>query len=772
MTSFSTATAVTPAAPAADERLAVVDDPLEQQASTRWETLPDGRRMAETGLVLGGMHCAACAGIIESALIGVEGVERAEVSAAGQRAQVRWDPARTRLSTLLRAVQAAGYDALPDAVAPARALRQSERRKALWRLFVASFCAMQIMMFATPSYVASGGDLSPDLRQLLNWGSWLLTMPVLLFSAGPFFQGAWRALRQRRMGMDVPVALGIVVAFVASSGATFDPTGLFGHEVYFDSLSMFVSFLLAARYLEMMARHRAAESLEQALAALPETAQRVSPDGQLEVVSAHRLRPGDVVLVPLGASFPADGRLQTGPTEIDESLLTGESLPVPHGVGDEVVGGSVNLGAPVRMSVERVGADTRHGAIVSLMRQALTERPALVRQADAWAAPFLWVVLTLAVVAGIGWMWIDPSRAVGVAVAVLIVTCPCALSLAVPSALVAAAGSLARRGVMLQRLDALESLARMDRLFLDKTGTLTHDEPAWAGATWVAVHGGELPDPVTVDDLRAAAALARWSSHPLARALASHVEELPGPAAGAVTAPLGQVQEVPGQGLEGVDAEGCRWRLGQRAWVGAGQGDEAGGLPTVYWGAAGAARWLRCQFDERLREDAAQAVAALQADGVALTLLSGDHPERAARLARRLHIDDARGGATPEAKLQALAAAQAGGERTGMVGDGVNDAPVLARADVSFAMGRGAMVARVHADAVIVSNRLGDLVAARQLSTRMMRIIRQNLFWAAAYNLACVPLAVVGWLPPWAAGLGMACSSLVVVGNALRLART
>ncbi|WP_374676387.1 heavy metal translocating P-type ATPase [Ideonella sp.] len=769
MTRSPPASAVALAAPDVDERLAVLDDPLEQQASTRWDTLPDGRRMAETGLVLGGMHCAACAGIIESALLAVDGVERAEVSAAGQRAQVRWDPARTRLSALMRAVQAAGYEALPDAVAPARALRQSERRKALWRLFVASFCAMQIMMFATPSYVATGDDLSADLRQLLNWGSWLLTMPVLLFSAGPFFQGAWRAVRQRRMGMDVPVALGIVVAFIASSGATFDPSGVFGHEVYFDSLSMFVSFLLAARYLEMMARHRAAESLEQALAALPETAQRVRGDGQLEVVSAHRLRPGDVVLVPLGASFPADGRLQSGPTEVDESLLTGESLPVPHGVGDEVVGGSVNLGAPVRMSVERVGADTRHGAIVSLMRQALTERPALVRQADAWAAPFLWVVLTLAAVAGIGWMWIDPSRAVGVAVAVLIVTCPCALSLAVPSALVAAAGALARRGVMLQRLDALESLAGMDRLFLDKTGTLTHDEPDWAGARWVDAEDHALTEPVSQADLAAAAALARWSNHPLARALASQAPEATVDMAGVRV--HAEVREVPGQGLEAVDAGGRCWRLGQRAWVGAGQGDASSALPTVYYGAPDGQRWLRCEFDEQLREDAASAVAALRADGVALTLLSGDHPARAARLARRLHIDEARGGATPEAKLQALADAQARGERSGMVGDGVNDAPVLARADVSFAMGRGAMVARVHADAVIVSNRLSDLVAARRLSTRMMRIVRQNLFWAAAYNLACVPLAVVGWLPPWAAGLGMACSSLVVVGNALRLAR-
>ncbi|HJV70213.1 cation-translocating P-type ATPase [Ideonella sp.] len=752
--------------PAANDDLAVLDDPIEQQASTRWETDSAGRRVAETSLLLEGMHCAACAGIIESALIQVAGVERAEVSAAGQRAQVRWCPEHTRLSTVIQAVRAAGYDALPDAAAPARALRQRERRTALWRLFVASFCAMQIMMFATPSYVAGAGELAPDLRQLLNWGSWLLSMPVLLFSAGPFFQGAWRAVRQRRMGMDVPVALGIAVSFVASSGATFDPGGVFGHEVYFDSLAMFVSFLLGARYLETLARHRAAESLEQALAAMPETAQRLSETGAAETISVHRLRPGDRVQVALGASFPADGRLESGCTQVDESLLTGESLPVPRGEGDEVVGGSVNLGAPVLVRVERVGADTRHGAIVSLMRQALTQRPALARQADAWAGPFLWAVLVSAAVAAVAWSWIEPSRAIGVAVAVLIVTCPCALSLAVPSSLVAAAGALARRGVMLQRLDALEALARIDRLFIDKTGTLTEDQPTWVGTQLVDSSNAPLGDVAPPTQVAAAIALARWSSHPLAQALAA----APPPAA--ASPGWAQVHELAGQGLQARDASGRAWRLGSRQWVcgdRAGAGEGASPLPAVWFGAAGAELCLRFDFDERLRADAAGAVQALQQEGVKLTLLSGDSQARAERLAARLGLTDARGDSTPQAKLAALAAAQAAGERAGMVGDGVNDAPVLAQADVSFAMGRGAMVTRVHADAVIVSNRLADLVAARRLARRMLQITRQNLGWAAAYNLACVPLALAGYLPPWAAGLGMACSSLLVVMNSLRL---
>ncbi|HEX6704821.1 MAG TPA: cation-translocating P-type ATPase [Albitalea sp.] len=727
-----------------------LDDPVELDTFTRRQAGAGGARIAESSLRIAGMHCAACAGTIEQALRRVPGVIDARVSAASQCASVRWDMGRTRASALVQAVDAAGYVATPDTAAAARLQRRKEARNALWRLFVAAFCAMQIMMLATPAYVSAPGDLSPDHKQLLDWGSWLLTLPVLWFSAAPFFAGAWRALRRRRVGMDMPVAIGIAVAFVASSGAAFDPGGVFGREVWFDSLAMFVSFLLGGRYLEMRARHRAEIALEEATDRLPQTVMRLRPDGGVDGISARRLRAGDLVRVPVGQAFAADGVLTDGTTQADESLLTGESRAVSKAAGDPVVAGSINLQAPVVMRVERAGSDTRYEAIVALMRAARSQRPAILASADRWAAPFLWAVLLLATGAGAAWSVIDPPRALWVVVSVLVVTCPCALSLAAPSALLAAAGAMGRRGVLLRDLDAVQRLARMDTLFVDKTGTLTEGRLRCVQA-WPAHSDPDLQG--------TAASLASWSTHPLSVALRDSFEAAP--------REWKDVRELPGQGLEAVDEAGLRWRLGSASFVTAGA-HEAG--PHTWLGCGGRPL-MRFAFDERVREDAAGAIRALQDDGVQVRLLSGDHPERAQHIAESLGLDGAHGALTPADKLAAVRAAQQRGEIVAMVGDGINDAPVLAQADVSFAMGEGALVARAQADGVLVSNRLSDIVRARVLARRTLRVIRQNFTWAAAYNAACVPLAIAGWLPPWAAGLGMAASSLFVVLSSLRLAR-
>ncbi|PND37264.1 heavy metal translocating P-type ATPase [Paucibacter aquatile] len=765
-----------PVAGAAPAAIAPLDDPDLLAPFTRW---PGGESVAESQFQLSGLHCAACAGIIERALLELPGVKGAVVNAASARLSLRWLPTQTRLAAVLARIERAGYGAAPDVAAPARQLREREQRQAVWRLFVAAFLMMQVMMMAAPAYFAEPGDLSPDLERLLQWASWVMSLPVLLFSAGPFFRAAWQQLRARRLGMDVPVALGLAVTFVASSGALFEPGGLFGREVYFDSLTMFVTFLLAGRWLELRARHRAAGTLEAANSALPDAVERIEADGSVSRVAPIRLRVGDLVRIAAGQAFPADGRVERGSSSANEALLSGESQPVAKTVGDEVVAASINVQAPLWVRVSRVGADTRHEAIQRLMREAMSQRPAMVELADRVAGYFLWAVLLLAGLAAAAWSQIEPGRAVWVAVSVLIVTCPCALSLAAPAARLAATGALARRGLLLVHMDLLETMCKVDTVVLDKTGTLTEDR--------MSLLAHAAADPAQAAELLAAArSLAQQSQHPFSRALVQSAGLQSAPTQNSETAAgklWSEVQEHPGQGLQARDAQGRVWRLGAPAWV------ATAGLPETLpadlrrdaqlafacqgqdQGQQAEGQVLLMQFGECLRADALEALQRLHALGLDTVLLSGDAPARAEALSRQAGVQRAIGGASPERKLAEVQRLQEAGHCVLMVGDGINDAPVLARADASVVMGQGAMLARASADALLLSGRLTDLAQLRELALRTRRIIRQNLAWAAGYNAACIPLALAGYLPPWAAGLGMACSSVWVVLNAQRLAR-
>nr|WP_297530703.1 cation-translocating P-type ATPase [uncultured Roseateles sp.] len=708
---------------------------------------------------LSGLHCATCAGLVESLLQAQRGVRSAEVQPATQTLMLDWRPELVTLAQLRQVLAPAGYDFVPDLAGPARDLRRREHRQALWRLFVAAFLMMQVMMLAWPSYVAAPGELAPDQAALLRWGQWVLTLPVMLLAAGPFFRAASSQLRGRRLGMDVPVALGLAVAFVAGSGATLDPGGPFGHEVFFDSITMFVTFLLGARYLEMRTRHRAAAAIEQAAEALPEDVERLRPDGATERVAIEALGVGDRVRVAAGQRVPADAIVEAGTGAADESLLTGESRPVAKAPGDAVLAGSLNLAGVLTLRVRHVGEHTRLAGIRQLMAQAGQARPTTPRLSDRVAGWFLAAVLVLAAAAAFAWQVVDPSRSVAVAVSVLIVTCPCALSLAGPAAWVAAAGALARRGLLVSRLDAIESLADIDRIVMDKTGTLTHPDPRPHGVPGVA------PD---VEAIAAAARLAGGSLHPLSRALAA---TLPAPSGANDGWTL---EEFSGRGLEGLDARGQRWRLGSPPWAAnerrrPGTSSDLSDAQIVLT-CAGRVR-AAWRVDERLRAGASTAIDDWHAMGLAVELLSGDAPARVEAAAKEAGIAPWRGGARPEDKLQHLTALQARGHRVLMIGDGINDAPVLARAQVSIAMGQGADLAKARADAVLISERLDAITAALRLAARTRRVVRQNLAWSALYNAVCVPMALVGGLPPWAAGLGMATSSLLVVANAARLGR-
>ena len=710
-----------------------------------------------------GMHCAACALTIEDALQKVPGVRNVEVSAGSHRAKVVWESQAVSPSGWMQAVHQAGYRALPANDAFARERRLAGSRKALWRMMVAGLCMMQVMMYAYPAYVAQPGDLTPEMEQLLRWASWVLTLPVILFSCGPFFSNAWQDVLHRRVSMDLPVALGMLITFLVSSAGTFDPAGIFGNEVFFDSLTMFVFFLLAGRWLELRLRDRTAGALETLMNRLPDSVLRFKSDGQYERVPVRRLQAGDVVRVLPGEAFPADGVLLQGHTSVDEALLTGESRPLTRQVGDEVISGSHNLSAMVQMRVDRVGEQTRFAQIVNLMESASTSKPALARLADTIAKPFLIGVLVAAGLACAYWWQSDPERALMVAVSVLIVTCPCALSLATPAAMLSAAGALARRGVLVRRLDAFESLAAVDTVMFDKTGTLTRDAMV---VNQIHVRQGMTQQQA----LAQAAVLAQHSLHPLSRALVAAVSQADATEHWLAT----QVTEQAGQGVR---AEVCAAHgAGAPVVLRLGSATFCDVVPVntkaLQVHLSDDAGWLASfEFQEDIRQDAQETVAALQRAGISVYLLSGDASDAALRVAEKVGISEVRGNCSPQDKLDFLRESQVQGHKVAVVGDGLNDGPVLAGAHVSFAFGQAVPLAQAQADFLVSGGRLTNVADALLLSRRTLTIVRQNLSWAALYNAVCVPLAVLGLLPAWLAGLGMASSSLLVVINALRLSK-
>lgn len=742
--------ATLPALPSAPAQEEAIDDRAQWQAFSRELQGQDGTW--ESYLAIEGIYCTGCALTIEDALTGLPGVREVEVNGATATARLVWNPAHGRPSQWMQALQRAGYRGLPAGDQLAAAPRLRAQRMLLWRWLVAGFCMMQVMMYAVPAYIAEPGDMTPDVAALLRWAAWLLTLPVLLFSCRPFFASAWRDLRNKRIGMDVPVSLGILIAFGASTAATFDPAGPLGGEVWYDSVTMFVFFLLSGRLLEQRLRNRTAGALEALMRRLPETVERVAADGSSERIPARAAAVGDRLRLRAGEVFPADGRILEGETQVDEALLTGESTPLPRRPGEPVVAGSANLTGTVLVAVERTGAATRFGEIVSLMERASVEKPALARQADRLATPFLAAVLLAA--AGAAWWWWPqgPGHALGIAVAILIVTCPCALSLATPAATLAAAGALARRGILVRRLEALEAGAAVDTIVFDKTGTLT--------SAGMAVHEVRTAPGVSRERaLAVAAALGRHSLHPAARALAGGQPE-------AETVVAGAVQEHAGQGVAGqVDGEAVR--LGSAAFCGL---DAPAAGTQVHLCSGG--RWM-ATFDlqETLRPGTEATVARLREAGWQLEVLSGDQDAAVQRLAQRAGIAHARGQQAPQQKLERVARLQREGRRIAMVGDGMNDGPVLARADVSIAMGDAVPLAQARSDFIVQGGRIEGVAAILAQARRTHRVVRQNLAWAGGYNAVCVPLAIAGFMPPWLAGLGMAASSLFVVLNAARLAR-
>lgn len=756
--------------------LQLLDDPEEWPSFGRLHAAPQSsaspaQSVWESQVVLTGMYCATCALTIEDALKTVDGVLHAEVSGAACRARVTWDSTQVRPSQWMAAIAQAGYQAVPARDALLKEVRQAQHRKALWRWLLASFCMMQVMMYAWPAYNAQPGDLWMEYERLLRWASLVICIPMLMWACGPFFAGAWRDVRQLRISMDLPVALGMLITFAVSTWGTLNPEGVFGKEVFYDSLAMFVCFLLTGRWLEGRLRDRTAGALDAVMNRLPESVERCNSQGGFDRIAVRRLAVGDVIRILPGEAFAADGVIVRGRTQVDEALLTGESRALTRSEGESVVAGSYNLSSPVEVQVRQLGAQTKFAEIVALMERASTHKPQIAQLADKVAMPFLLVVLLLAVGCAVYWWPSDPGQALMIAAAVLIVTCPCALSLATPVAMLTAAGTLAKQGVLVRNLQGIEALAVVDTVVLDKTGTLTSD-----GISVVKVQGagGELSQP----HQGLAAAVALHSRHPVSRAVAHWGQ------AWAAHWQVLEVQELSGQGLRAkvaavsalAEVDGTPqdfWvRLGSLAFAGSGMATQLG--HAVYL-AQETPQGVQClgamELAEGLRAEAAGTCAALRKAGLALHLLSGDSAVAVERVAQAVGIDQWHAQCMPEHKLQQMQAWQQAGHQVAMVGDGLNDGPVLAGADVSFAFGQAVPLAQAQSDLVILGNDLGAISQAVLLSRQTMRVVRQNLWGSACYNAISIPFAMLGLMPAWLAGLGMALSSLLVVLNAARLAR-
>lgn len=733
------------------QRLALYDQPSLQQSFVE---VAEGDQKSAS-LILEGITCAACVWLNERHVRALPGVLEFGVNYSTHRARVRWDDSRVHLSDILKAIADIGYVAHPFDTGRQEAIFRREKSRALRKLAIAGLAAMQVMMLAVALYAGDYSGMDPTMATFMRWVSALLTLPVVFYSATDIFAGAWRDLRTRRLSMDVPVSIAIGGAFAASMGVLV--TG--GHEVYFDSVCMFAFFLLSSRYLEMGARHRAGEAAEALVKLLPASTTRLREDGSEEAVAVVDLRPGDRVRVRPGETVPADGEVLEGVSSVDESLLTGESLPRPRGTGDPLIGGSVNVESPLTLRVDKVGEDTMVSAIVRLLDRAQTEKPHLAQLADRVAGWFVAGLLVIASATAVIWLLIDPLRAFPVTLSLLVVTCPCALSLATPTAITAASGALTKLGLLTTRGRALETLARATHVIFDKTGTLTLGQ---LRLTQIEPLG-------RLDAAQAhalAAALEQGSEHPVARVIVEGAPE---------GAHASEVVNRPGQGVEGRIA-GRRYRLGTPDFAAWGRTDALPAPHAVTTTQVVLADedgpLARFEFADTLRTDAAAAVQALRERGLEVVILSGDAEGAVRHVADALGIDAAHWGLRPDDKLAHVRALQAAGARVMMIGDGVNDAPVLAGADVSVAMGSGAQLAHASADMVMLSERLDTLVQGTRMAVRTRQIIRQNLTWALTYNLTAVPLAASGVVAPWMAAIGMSASSLVVVTNALRLRET
>ena len=696
--------------------------------------------LKEVTLSLMGVSCAACAWLIERRLSKHKGVVSIHVNTSTHRALIKWIPEQVCLSELLSDIQQLGYKAAPFEANAHETFYQQSMKQYLYRIGLAGLATMQVMMLAVALYFEVFGDLDSSFRDFFRWVSFLFATPVLLYSASPFYVSAWRSLKARNLGMDVPVSIALIFAYVASFVATLTGQG----EVFFESISMFTFFLLIGRFLEMRARRQAAAASANLLQLLPAVA--TTADG--ESIAVSLLQPGQVIRVRPGEYIPADGAIISGTPYIDESMLTGESMPVRKHVAQHVFAGTLNKDAAFDFEVTHSKMASRLASIVRLQDEAQMSKPKIAQIADVIARYFVAGILIIAACTWVYWHQNQPEDAFWIMLSVLVATCPCALSLATPTAVTCSASQMGQLGIILRKGHIFETLCKVNHIIVDKTGTLTHGDIRICA---VETYNGW--DEKTV--LALAAGLEAYANHPIAQAFSDYFD---------VSYSLENVENVLGSGVQG-KYQNQLLRIGTADF--ALSQPELSKDSSVYLSLNGL---LIARFDyhDPIREDAKAFIRDFQQLGANVTLLSGDNQQSCQKIASALGIERTISAVSPEQKLAFLKTLP-DNDVTMMIGDGINDAPVLAGAHLSVAMGGGTDIAKSSADMILLGDKLTQLIKARYLAFKTRTIIRENLAWALGYNLVILPLAVSGWIAPYFAVLGMSVSSIIVVSNSLRL---
>jgi Cu2+-exporting ATPase len=707
-------------------------------------------------LLLDGITCAACVWLIEKYLLSFDGVKKVSVNVVTHQCSLIWNTNSQALSFLMRALEQIGYRPQPFTQKQQQQQQQNQQRRLLLRLGLAGFGMMQVGMVAVALYAGEFQGIESNLEQLLRWLSLLVATPIVLFSAQPFWMSAWRSLQRRHLTMDVPVSLAIILAYFASFWATVAASG----EVYFDSIAMFTFFLLLGRYLEIRLRYRNQQLTGMAAQLLPISVTYVQDETNESQIPLGELQIGHQVRISNGDTIPCDGRVISGKSSVVESLLTGEVKPVSKVAGDRVIAGTVNTDGTLIVEATAVGSRTRLSMISQLVQQAEHAKPAMQMLADRVASYFVATVLLSSALVFAYWWNVEPSSALWVTLSVLVVTCPCALSLATPTALTASVAMMRKMGLLVLKSHVIETLTHIDKVIFDKTGTLTHGEPVIMAVKLVLAN---KPDTVIDEDtvLSIAASLEKGSSHPIARAF-DHI---------ASRFIVANQETFTGEGVCG-DINGDHYRLGKPVFStltnknpSNSQPDEKAGQWLLLTKNGCELAWI--SLSDQLRDSAINCVAQLKLKGIQSEVLSGDNYALVKSVADKLAVDF-HAAQMPEDKLNYVKSQQKK-YRLMMVGDGINDVPVMAGADLSIAMDSATDFARTHADSVLLHNDLTLLPKIITLAEKTKKIIRQNITWAIAYNLSALPLAAMGYLPPYLAAIGMSASSLIVLLNALRL---